>query len=136
MRKVVLTFLFILLIFIVPTKVSAEIAVKDKNDNVMPIFPGSNWKNNTYEIIESDNNTQIKVFSKSDNEKKILILNYTIQDAANRYKEFGELYWNFYKVESSKSIKDVNLDLSLKNSKFDLNKFKYWVYVDGGDFKY
>ncbi|WPC39245.1 DUF2207 domain-containing protein [Clostridium sp. JS66] len=189
MRKVVLTFLFVLLIFIVPTKVIAEeknytidklntvaeitekgdaevqeeitytfngsfngfyrnlsknktdgyviskVAMKDKNANVTPISPGSNSKNNTYEIIESDNNTQIKVFSKSVDEKKTLILNYTIQGAANRYKEFGELYWNFYKVDSSKSIKDVNLDLSLKNSKFDLNKFKYWVYVDGGEFK-
>lgn len=189
MRKVLLTFLFVLLIFIVPTKVSAEgknytidklntvakitekgdvevqeeitytfngsfngvyrnlsknkidgyviskVAMKDKNDNVTPISSGSNSKNNTYEIIESDNNTQIKVFSKNADEKKTLILNYTIQGAANRYKEFGELYWNFYKVENSKSIKDVNLDLSLKNSKFDLNKFKYWVYVDGGEFK-
>ncbi|AKA68420.1 DUF2207 domain-containing protein [Clostridium scatologenes] len=189
MRKVVLAFLFALLIFIVPTKVIAEekdytidklntvakitekgdvevqeeitytfngsfngvyrnlfknktngyvisrVSMKDKNDNVTSISPSNNSKNNTYEIIESDNNTQIKVFSKSNNEKKTLILNYTIQGAANRYKEFGELYWNFYKVENGKSIKDVNIDLSLKNLKFDLNKFKYWIYVDGGEFK-
>ncbi|NMM64027.1 DUF2207 domain-containing protein [Clostridium sp. P21] len=113
----------------------SKVAVKDKDNNLIPIESSNDSKNNTYKITDDNNNVQIKVFSKSANESKTLILNYTIKGAANRYSEFGELYWSFYKVENNMSIKDVNLQLSLEDSKFDLNKFKYWVYTDGGEFK-
>jgi uncharacterized membrane protein YgcG len=109
----------------------SKIAIKDKSDNIIPLSLSNDSKDNTYEIIDSDENTQIKVFSKSIDEKKTLIINYTIQAAALKYKEFGQLYWNFYKVENNMPIKEVNFNLSLKDSRFELSKFKYWVYIDG-----
>ncbi len=185
MRKLILTFLLILLIFITPMKVSAQeksytidklsttakiaengdvevqeeityafngnyngvyrnlnknktngyivskVAIKDERGNITSLSLSNDSKDNTYEIVDFGENTQIKVFSKSVDEKKTLLLNYTIQRAALKYKEFGQLYWSFYKVENNMSIKEVNFNLSLKDSKFDLNKFKYWVYIDG-----
>ncbi|MCH5138928.1 DUF2207 domain-containing protein [Clostridiaceae bacterium UIB06] len=111
-----------------------QISIKDKNNNLIPLSSAKDSTNNTYQIIESNENTQIKVFSKSTDEIKTLVLNYTILGAAKKYTNFGELNWKFYKVENNINIKDVNLNLSLKDSKFNLDKFKYWLYVDGGNF--
>jgi hypothetical protein len=110
------------------------ISIKDKNNNLISLSSAKDSTNNTYQIIESNKNTQIKVFSKSTDEIKTLVLNYTILGAGKKYTNFGELNWKFYKVENNINIKDVNLNLSLKDSKFNLDKFKYWLYVDGENF--
>lgn len=109
--------------------------VKNKNNNLISLSSDNDSKNNTYQILDSSENTQIKVFSKSTDEIKTVVFNYTILGGAKKYKDFGELNWKFYKVENNINIKDVTLNLSLKDSKFNLDKFKYWLYVDGGDFK-
>lgn len=112
----------------------SQVSIRDKNNNIIPLFTSNGSKNNSYEIIDSNDNTQIKIFSKSTDEVKVFIFNYTILAAATKYTDYGELNWNFYKVENNIAVNSVDLNLSLKNSKFDLNKFKYWSYVDGGEF--
>ncbi|MFT8314420.1 MAG: DUF2207 domain-containing protein [Clostridium sp.] len=111
-----------------------NIALKDKNNKMTNLVSSQGEENNSYKIIDSDDNTQVKIFSKSDNEIKTFILNYRINSAAVKYKDLGELYWKFYTVENNIPIKTVEFNLSLMNTKFDLNKMKYWTYTDGNEF--
>lgn len=112
-----------------------QVYIKDKNNNLISLPSADDSTNNTYQIIDSNENTHIKVFSKSTDEIKTLVFRYTILDAAKKYSDFGQLNWRFYKVENNINVKEVTLNLSLKDSKFNLDKFKYWLYVDGGEFK-
>lgn len=112
----------------------SHVSIRDKNNNIIPLSYTNDSKNNTYETIDSNDNTQIKIFSKSTDEIKTFIFNYKVLAAATKYTDFGELYWNFYKVENNVAVNNVDLRISLRDSKFDLNKFKYWSYVDGGEF--
>lgn len=112
----------------------SSISLKDKNNNIIPLKKGNGSENNTYQINESSDKTEIKIFSKSNDELKTFILNYTVLDAAKRYNSFSELNWNFYKVEKDINVKSVDINLSLKNSKFNMDNFKYDSYLDGGKF--
>lgn len=52
-----------------------NIALRDKNNKMTNLVPSQGEENNTYKIFDSDDNTQVKIFSKSDNEIKTFILN-------------------------------------------------------------
>ncbi|GKX67876.1 DUF2207 domain-containing protein [Inconstantimicrobium mannanitabidum] len=108
----------------------SKVSVKDKN-GMIPLNLYNNEQNNTYELNDSNENTNIKIFSKSSNEEKTFIVNYTVKAAAVKYDGFGELYWSFYNVTNNKNVKDVELNVSLKDTQFIKDKFKYWLYVDG-----
>lgn len=112
-----------------------NVSVKDKNNNIVNLPSTNNEENNSYEIINSNDKTQIKVFNKSDNETKTFVFNYIIHDVAEKSADNGLLNWSFYNVENNKNINDVNLKLSLSSANFDLNKLKYYCYIDGGEFK-
>lgn len=112
----------------------SDISVIDKNNKTMQLTHSGSSENNTYQILDSSDKTQLKLFVKSSNERKTFIINYIIHGAAVKNKSYGEFYWNFYNVENNIPIKDVELNLSLKSSPFDLNHFKYWTYVDDKDF--
>lgn len=112
----------------------SKVTVTDKNNNETPINFADSSGNNTYQIINSDDKSQIKIFSKSENESKTFLLNYTIHDAAVKYKDLSELYWNFYSVENSIPVKNVEINVSLMNSEFNSDSFKYWLYTDDSNF--
>lgn len=111
-----------------------KVSVRDKNNLVINLSQNDNSQDNSYQIIDSNDNTQIKVFNKSESEIKTFIFNYTIHDAAEKYSNYGVLNWNFYSVQNNNNIKNVNLTLSLDSKKFDMNKLKYWCSVKGGEF--
>jgi uncharacterized membrane protein YgcG len=111
-----------------------EVAVKDSEGKVTPIFLGSDSQSNTYQLSEDGNAWNIKLFNKSNNEEKTFIFRYIIQGAAVKTEASGELYWNFYSVENNNTVKNVELNLALKNTDFNMDKFKYWSYVEGNDF--
>lgn len=108
----------------------SKVSVKDKN-RMIPLNLSKNEQNNTYELNDSNENTNIKIFSKSSNEEKTFIVSYTVKAAAAKYDGFGELYWSFYNVTNNKNVQDVELNISLKDTQFIKDKFKYWLYVDG-----
>jgi uncharacterized membrane protein YgcG len=111
-----------------------EVVEKDSKGNVTPIIMGGNSENNTYELSEDSNAWRIKLFSKSNNEVKTFIFRYIMHDAAIKTATSSELYWNFYTVENNTTVGNVELNLALKNADFDMDKFKFWSYVDGKDF--
>lgn len=111
-----------------------EVAVKDPQGKVTPIPIGSNSQNNTYELSEDGSAWKVKVYNKNSNEVKTFIFRYIIQGAALKTESSGELNWSFYSVENNNTVKNVELNLALKNADFNMDKFKYWSYVDGKDF--
>jgi len=68
-----------------------KVSIRDKNNNIIPLSFVNDSENNTYQIIDSTANSQVKIFSKSTDEIKSFILNYTILDAAKKYKALTEL---------------------------------------------
>lgn len=113
-----------------PENTISGISIKDKN-GLTPLNLSKESKNDTYEIKNTDTDTKIKIYSKSSNEQKTFIINYTAKSAAVKYDNFAQLYWSFYNVTNNKNVKDVELNISLKDTKFIKDKFKYWTYVDG-----
>ncbi|MPQ44508.1 DUF2207 domain-containing protein [Clostridium tarantellae] len=88
-----------------------------------------------YEVNNDGNYENLKVYSKSENEKKTFKFKYTVLDNVKNYGDFGQLNWDFYDANGKISVDNVKLTLSLQNEKFDLNTLKYTAYVDDGGFQ-
>lgn len=86
---------------------------------------------NTYEISQNGYKTSIKLYSKSSNEKKIFKVNYTAKNAAKRYSDTGQLYWDFYSVENIPFVKEANLNISFNNQILTEKNSRYQTYGDG-----
>ena len=108
-----------------------EISIIDESGNVIEAKEGYNEENNTYEINENLDTTEIKIFTKSSDESKRIKLNYTIKGAAKRYADYSELYWNFYSVENISYIKEGTLKIKLKDANFDTSILENNIYGDG-----
>ena len=108
-----------------------EISIIDESGNVIEVKEGYNEENNTYEINENLDTTEIKIFTKSSDESKRIKLNYTIKGAAKRYADYSELYWNFYSVENIPYIKEGTLKIRLKDAYFDTSTLENNIYGDG-----
>lgn len=86
---------------------------------------------NTYEISQNGNNTNIKLYSKSFNERKTFKVNYTAKNAAKRYSNIGQLYWDFYTVENIPLVKEANLNISFNNQILTDQNSRYETFGDG-----
>lgn len=86
---------------------------------------------NTYEVSENGYNTNIKLYSKSSNEKKTFKVDYTAKNAAKRYSNNGQLYWDFYTVENIPLVKEANLNISFNNQVLTDQNSRYETFGDG-----
>ena len=107
------------------------ISIIDSLGNVVSLDKENSGENNTYQINENSNETQIKIFSRSSNESKMFKLNYTIKGAARKYSDYSNLYWNFYDVKNVDFIKEGSLKIHLKDTNFEIDKLSYDIYGDG-----
>ncbi|MGG7144904.1 DUF2207 family protein, partial [Clostridium nigeriense] len=112
-------------------KIIIFLLLDDNSGNTVESKEEYNDENNTYQINEDYNKTQIKIFSKSSNESKKFNLNYTIKGVAKKYTDYSKLYWNFYDVENIDLVKEGTLKISLKDVNFDVNNLTYDIYGDG-----
>ena len=85
----------------------------------------------SYEILESNDKIQIKVYSKSFNEEKKFNIKFTMKNVAKKYTDYGSIYWSFYTATPENPINNVNLDLRLENSKYNTEDLYYTVFGDG-----
>lgn len=108
-----------------------EVSVIDSLGNTTKLIEEGYGENNTYEINENSNETQIKIFSKSSDESKMFKLNYTIKGAAEKYSDYSNLYWNFYDVKDIDYVKEGSLKIHLKDTNFETDKLIYDIYGDG-----
>ncbi|MBS6183512.1 MAG: DUF2207 domain-containing protein [Clostridium celatum] len=108
-----------------------SVSIIDSSGNIIEATEGYNEENNTYEIKESSDSMQIKLFCKSSNEIKNINLNYTIKGAAKKYTDYSQLYWNFYNVKNIDSIKEGTLKITLKDTSFYTEVLSYDIYGDG-----
>ncbi|MBM6817794.1 DUF2207 domain-containing protein [Clostridium saudiense] len=108
-----------------------SVSIIDSLGNIIEATEGYNEENNTYEINEDYDETQIKLFCKSSNESKKINLNYTIKGAAKKYTDYSELYWSFYNVKNIDSVKEGTLKITLKDTSFSIDNLSYDIYGDG-----
>lgn len=108
-----------------------NVSIIDSSGNIIEATEGYNEENNTYEIKESSDSIQIKLFCKSINEIKNINLNYTIKGAAKKYTDYSQLYWNFYNVKNIDSVKEGTLKITLKDTSFSTEVLSYDIYGDG-----
>lgn len=108
-----------------------SVSIIDEEGNSIRAEEGYDEENNTYEIDEDFERTQIKLFCKSNNESKKIQFNYTIKEAALRYLDYSELYWNFYNVENIDCLKEGSIKISLKDASFDEDILYYDIYGNG-----
>ena len=108
-----------------------DVKIIDDLGNESVAKEGYDELNNTYEINKDSDKVQIKLFTKSKNERKKINIQYMIKGAAKKYEESSELYWNFYTVENVSEVKEGSLSVKLNETDFDLEKLKYEVFADG-----
>lgn len=96
-------------------------ALKEKNDE----------SNNSYEIINSNDKLQVKIYSKSSNEEKKFKVEYLINSAAIKYVDFSSLNWSFYTASKENPVNNIELNISLNSANFNANNLYYTVYGDG-----
>ena len=109
-----------------------EVKIIDQNNNEYVAANNSSETDLTYEVSNSDGNKKLKLFCKSSDEIKTFIINYTIQNAAVKYSDVGQLYWNFYELNDEvDEIKKGSLNISLENDAFQDGSLSYTIYGDG-----
>ena len=70
-------------------------------------------KNNTYQKIKEADGIRLKIFSKSQDEKKQFLIKYRVQNVAVKYNDIAELYWKFMGSETDVTIKDFKVEIKL-----------------------
>ena len=55
----------------------------------------SDKSNNSYEIINTNDKVQVKIYSKRINEEKKFKVSYLVSSAAKKYEDFSSLNWSF-----------------------------------------
>jgi uncharacterized membrane protein len=66
-----------------------------ENGQLYEFSENNGGNQNTYQLINEDNQLKIKAFNKSNNESKTFVVRYKISKAATKYKDTAELYWQF-----------------------------------------
>lgn len=87
--------------------------------------------NNSYEIINTNDKVQVKIYSKSSNESKKFKVEYLVKSAAIKYEDFSSLNWSFYTASLENPVHNIELNLKLNSSNFNANNLYYTVYGDG-----
>lgn len=87
--------------------------------------------NNSYEVLNSNDKIQVKIYSKSSNEEKKFNIKYTVKSVAKKYQDYSSLYWSFYTASSDNPVNNVTLNLKLENSKFIEDDLFYTLFGDG-----
>ncbi|NLP29351.1 MAG: DUF2207 domain-containing protein [Clostridia bacterium] len=111
----------------------SAVLLEDHQGNISSLKENQGSNNNYYELDRSGSVTNVKIFSKSNNERKKFTIKYTIHGAVVKRENLGELNWAFYEVENNVAVNNFALNLSLKNGNFDMSIFKHWGYIDGKD---
>lgn len=71
--------------------------------------------NNTFQINKDGNETEVKIFSKSQDEAKSFKINYTLKNVITSYKDVAELKWIFYENKDNVETNMINVFLTLPN---------------------
>lgn len=105
------------------------VTIIDEHNNEIVATEGYNQENNTYEFTDDD--TLLKVYTKSKNESKTIKIKYTIFGAAKKYKDCSAIYWNFYDIADGEKVNSGTLNISLDGAEYaDKNVF-YKIYGSG-----
>lgn len=76
-----------------------------------------------FEINKTGNGTEVKIYSKSNNETKTFKINYKIKNVITQYSDLSELKWLFYENEDNVATNKITVHLTLPNPINDEVKF-------------
>lgn len=105
------------------------VTIIDEHNNEIVATEGYNQENNTYEFTDDD--TLLKVYTKSKNESKTIKIKYTIFGAAKKYKDCSAIYWNFYDIADGEKVNSGTLNISLDGAEYADKNFFYKIYGSG-----
>ncbi|MDY2630235.1 MAG: DUF2207 domain-containing protein [Clostridium sp.] len=108
----------------------SEVSILDLTGEI-PLQRKEDKSNNSFEVIESRDKIQVKIYSKSFNEEKKFNLRFTVKNVSEKYQDYSSLYWSFYTASEEYPVKNVNLNLKLANSNFNKEDLYYTVFGDG-----
>lgn len=66
-----------------------------ENSNMTEFINDNSGRENTYQLINEENQLKIKAFKKSKDQSKTFVIRYKVSKAATRYIDTAELYWQF-----------------------------------------
>ncbi|MCF0149530.1 MAG: DUF2207 domain-containing protein [Clostridium sp.] len=87
--------------------------------------------NNSFQVLDSNDKIQIKIYSKSSNEEKKFKIRFTTKNTAEKYQDYSSLYWSFYTASEDYPVNNVTLNLKLSNDKFNKDDLYYTIFGDG-----
>ncbi|PJI07538.1 MULTISPECIES: DUF2207 domain-containing protein [Clostridium] len=94
------------------SNISTEVLSNGEEEDVAP------------EVTKNSDSTKIKIYSKSNNEKKAFVIRYTLKNVITKFSDVGELKWVFYKNEDDVKTDNITVYVSLPNK--ITNKVKYY----------
>ncbi|WP_322459148.1 DUF2207 domain-containing protein, partial [Clostridium perfringens] len=104
-----------------------NVTIED-NDGLYTLENKDDKSNNSYEIINTGDKVQVKIYSKSINEKKKFKIQYLLNSAAVKYEDFSSLNWSFYTASKEHPVNDIELNINLNSTNFNANNLYYTVY--------
>lgn len=107
-----------------------NVTIEDKN-GAYNLENKNDESNNSYEIINTDDKVQVKIYSKSSNEEKKFKVEYLVNSAAIKYTDFSSLNWSFYTASIENPVTNVELNINLNSASFNANSLYYTLYGDG-----
>lgn len=104
-----------------------EITTRDDKRNIVTYDNSIMATEGTYYL---DNNGNLKIYSKSKNERKKVTIKYTVRHAAEKYPESSVFYWQFYQLVKGDKIKGGSIAISLDSASsfngFGISSYEFY----------
>ncbi|WP_238905288.1 DUF2207 domain-containing protein [Clostridium sp. YIM B02506] len=93
-----------------------DVKVSIVNNNKDEFINESNSENNnTFQLNKSSSETEVKIFSQSQDEEKVFKIRYTLKNVVTSYSDLSELKWVFFENEDDVKIDNITVFLTLPN---------------------
>ncbi len=121
-------------IYLKDTSGVADISVSQINGGTETSFKrvedAANGDSAVYQVIKNNTYDQVKIYSPSNNEEKTFRLRYRVLNVAVKYRDTGELYYNYIGAENKTKIEKFAITLQLPEAGRDIKAF--WHGPEGG----
>lgn len=86
---------------------------KLKDGNPILLTNDNSERDNTYQLLDEGNGITVKIFSAAKDESRTFVIKYRVINAAVKYRDIGELYWQFMGKDTDVVIKNFQVNITL-----------------------
>ncbi len=84
-----------------------------QNGETVQLTNDNSEREDTFQLIDEDNGIMLKIFSAAKDASRTFIIKYRVINAAVKYNDIGELYWQFMGKDTDVLIENFDLKITL-----------------------